>query len=47
MLATFLKPEGNYLKKVVNVPTTFTILINEIFNPENGQPISGQDKWPR
>ena len=32
MLTTFLKPEGNYLKKVVNVPSRFTILINEIFN---------------
>ena len=30
MLATFLKPEGNYLKKVVNVPSRITIILNEI-----------------
>ena len=34
MLATFLKPEGNYFKKVVNVPSEIKILINELFNPK-------------
>ncbi len=34
MLATFLKSEGNYLKKVVNVPSKIWILIIEFINPK-------------
>ncbi len=32
MLITFLKPEGNFFKKVINVPDRLTTFINEFFN---------------
>ena len=32
MLVTFLKPKGNFLKKVINIPDRLTTFINEIFN---------------
>ena len=32
MLVTFLKPEGNFLKKVINIPDRLTTFINETFN---------------
>ena len=32
MLVTFLKPKGNFFKKVINIPDRLTTFINEIFN---------------